>query len=391
MKILYLVHSISWVGGGAFFHAFHLAKGMAILGNDVSIMSIHKKNRFRFVQKEYDGITIIESPDLLRGLARSGWDLWNTFMRIIFLRKKDFEIVHCLDSRPAVIFPGLYLKYCRKSKLVIEWLDWFGNGGTASERKLLLRIFMLPIESFFEVKFRKYADASIGLGEPLTARAKQYTSSDKVITIVHGCDTTSLKEYDKYWVREELCLDKNAFIIGYVGRMRDDVILRLTAIVRGLKEKILGKKVYCLLIGNTAFDYSKYLSKDIEDSFISTGWTEYQKVNMYMSSCDVLTLPFSSRSVARNGIWPSKVNDYLSVGRPIISTDLLVLRNLFATNEIGFMVEDDLEMLVEKTYTLLNADELVSKFGKNARLLAESKLNWKSIIQDVHAFYLEIV
>jgi len=391
MKVLLIVHSVSWKGGGAFFHALHIAKGLKKRGNNVDIICTSENSYFRIIKKEIDGINLVQFPDLLFGQARNGWDLYNTLRRIIYLFKNKYDIVHLLDTRPVVIFPGIFSKYFRNSKLVIEWLDWFGKGGTASERNKFIKMFMEPIETFFEEKFRRYADGSIGLGVPLTKRIIEYAPNVPYITITHGCDTDSLKAFDLTTCREELNLNKDAYYLGYTGRMREDVITRLVSLIRILKNSVKGKKIYCILIGNPAFNVDNYLDEEIKENFIKTGWIEYSDVNKYMSACNVLLLPFNSNSVARKRIWPSKINDYLSVGRPIISTELNVLVELFNKEQIGFMVADDVEKIAEKCISIFENNELAKEYSVNARKLAETTYNWNTIVDNINRFYLELL
>lgn len=390
MKILLIIHSVAWKGGGAFFHALHIAKGLKKRGNNVEIMCTSENSYFKIIKKEIDDINLVQFPDLFFGQARNGWDLYNTLCRIIYLIKNKFDIVHLLDTRPVVILPGLYSKHFNNSKLVIEWLDWFGKGGTASERKKIIRFFMEPIETFFEEKFRKYADGSIGLGKPLTKRILELAPNRPYVSISHGCDTDSLKVLDLKSSRLDLNLSINAYYLGYTGRMREDVMTRLVSLVRILKEK-LKKKIYCILIGNPALNVDNYLDEEIKENFIKTGWIEYSDVNKYMSACNVLLLPFNSNSAARNGIWPSKINDYLSVGKPIISTKLNVLVDLFDEEQIGFMVDDDVEKIAQKCIFIFENNELTEKFGTNARKLAETKYNWENIDTIISEFYLKLL
>lgn len=384
MKILFIVHSVSWKGGGAFFHAFHLAKELAEQGNETYVLSISSQNKFRFKKYIKDRVNIIESPDLLKGSARSGWDPYNTLRRILFLFNKKFDVVQCLDCRPAVIFPGLFMKYVKGSKLVIEWLDWFGKGGTATEREYKSKSVLVPLETFFEERFRKYADGSIGLGEPLTQRIYDAGISQNVITILHGCDP-DIKSYDKNECRDKLNLRKDAVIIGYTGRMRKDVASLFTDIIRKLKTKT-DKKVIGISIGNTAYDFDKFITDDIKDNIIKTGWISYEEVNLHLCACDILILPFES-TVARNGIWPSKVNDYLSSGRPIISTDLKVLQNLNTQYSFAVLVPSDSEQFAKECIKLLNNKELYSKLSQNALSLSKTALSWKNVAYQVSKFY----
>jgi len=387
---LLIVHSVSWKGGGAFFHALHISKGLAKLGHEVSIFSTSKKSLLRVNRSIVDEVKLIEFPDLLFGSARNGWDLYNILRRCFYIRRERFDMVHALDTRPVVIFPALIAKYFFKSKLVIEWLDWFGKNGTATERSKYIKWFMLPIETFFEEKFRKFADGSIGLGLPLTNRALEYSPKSKVLTITHGCDIDNIKTYHIEYAREKIKLNKCAYYLGYTGRLREDVIIRLNDIVKHLNEMNIPGKIYCILIGNPAFKYQKYLDDGAKEFFITTGWITYEEVNYYMSACNILMLPFNGKSVARNGIWPSKLNDYLAVGRPILCTKLDVLRETFEKYRIGFMVDDNTEHFIRKVKELLLNEEQANTFGVNARELAETDFNWNRIVNKIDTFYKNI-
>jgi glycosyltransferase involved in cell wall biosynthesis len=388
MKILYVVHSVSWKGGGAFFHALHLAKGMRSRGHEVTLLCTSPANRSGFSIEELNGVSLVEAPDLLSGSARSGWDLWNALNRIYFVSRNKYDIVHCLDCRPTVILPGLFLKMRRESKLILEWLDWFGKGGTASERSLPVRMFMKPVETFFEEKFRRFADGTIGLGEPLTRRALGMGVRQNVISITHGCDVETIEPYAKSESRSILGLNDETIYLGYCGRMREDVCSLFFGAVRELREN---KKldVVGVVIGNTAFPVDRYIDRSLNDYIIRTNWIPYELVNRYMSACDVLVLPFDN-TVARNKIWPSKLNDYLSAGRPIVATKLEILGDLFESHEIGFLAGHNASEIAQKCLELILDPQLSETCGANARRLAETDLCWNKINDSVESLYSQV-
>src|SRR6266576_279209 len=121
MKILFLNHNVVWKGG--FFRAYHWGRHLRSFGHEVTILSISQSNYLRFTGSERDGITLVETPDLLWGRLRTGWDPWDTLLRMVYLLNKDYDIVHCVDSRPNVIIPGLMMKLLGKGKLIIDWGD----------------------------------------------------------------------------------------------------------------------------------------------------------------------------------------------------------------------------------------------------------------------------
>jgi len=391
MNILFVVHSVSWKGGGAFFHALHLAKELVQCGHGVSILATSPHNHFWISEEMVGGVRLIESPDLLKGAARNGWDPWNTVCRVIYLilKGRQFDVVQCLDCRPVVIFPGLIEKYLHGSKLVLEWLDWFGKGGTATERRQPVRFFMVPVETFFEERFREFADGTIGLGKPLTDRAVDMGIRTDMLTITHGCDTEEIMPVPHEDARKLLGLDPSGFYIGYTGRLREDAAILFIETIRLLRKEF-GEKVQGLLIGNTAFDVGNLLDKSCSCGIMQTGWIDYEKVNLYLSSCNVMLLPFS-KSVARNSIWPSKVNDYLSAGRPIVSTRLDVLSPLFSGNQIGILCDPVSADFTRACSTLLRNEALAIEMGQKCRELAETQYAWKQIGTSVEAFYQKLM
>ena len=172
MRILYLTHNVTWKGGGAFFRAFHQARFLIERGHDVTVVSISPEQKTGFKVTEAEGVPIIESPDLLPGQARTGWDLWDTAQRIGRFGNQRYDLVHGLESRPVVAIPALWMKRRTGVPVVLDWADWYRRGGTASERSRKIRTLMHPVETFCEEFFHPFADGVVAMGEPLMERAR---------------------------------------------------------------------------------------------------------------------------------------------------------------------------------------------------------------------------
>ena len=115
----------------------------------------------------------MESPDLLPGMGRSGWDPWDTLRRTLWLRQQRFDIIHTVDTRPAVCLPALFARRKAGAKWIADWTDWWGRGGATEERKnKLANTIMGPLEQLFEEKPRPYADGTVVISRALGARAE---------------------------------------------------------------------------------------------------------------------------------------------------------------------------------------------------------------------------
>jgi len=390
MKILFIVHSVSYKGGGAFFHALQIAKGMKKLNHTVSILSTSQKGCLNFKTSYIEnGIELLESPDILGGKARNGWDLYNVFRRILLLNNRNYDLTYCLDCRPVVIFPGLFMKFFKKSKLIIEWLDLFGRGGTASERSYFIKMFMKHIEQFFEESFRKFADGSVILGEQLYNRAvKMGLNKKNIIKIFHGCDIDDCKQLNKKIMRKKYKYDEHDKIIGYLGQMRNS-----TADLLFETFELFHKNNYnynLLLIGNHKItDLNNRLININKSLFRETGWISKVHLQEYLSIVDICILPFK-KSISTNNIWPSKINDYLTSGKPIVATNLAVIERMFIDNNIGILSDDNPKSFIKNINIMFKNKDLI-KMGRNSQNLAKNKFHWDNINNKLDKFFYKVI
>ena len=145
-----------------------------------------------------------------------------------------------------------------------------------------------------------------------------------------------------------------------------------------------------ILIGNTKLDCRPYFSRADGFEVQQTGWLSYKGINDHLSACDLLLLPLR-KEVWTDNVWPSKLNDYLAVGRPIVSTRLKVLEPLFLLNAIGKLCADDPVEFAESCLGLLRDTALQKTMSINARRLAEGELSWESIVAKLEQDYLRIL
>jgi hypothetical protein len=70
-----------------------------------------------------------------------------------------------------------------------------------------------------------------------------------------------------------------------------------------------------------------------------TDEVDYGAILDYVTSCSVCLLPLK-QDIATNGCWPSKVNDHLQLGKPIVSTPTSDLRKVLQREHIGLLAND---------------------------------------------------
>ena len=188
MRILMIV--LNRVGKGSYWRAFFPSQILASRGHDVTVMAMSPHARLHGSERTENGVRLIETPDLLCGSLRSGWDPWDTLWRMAWIRGHSFDIVHAIETRPVVLFPALLARR-RGAKLVMDWADLLGRGGSVEERtNVLTRTALRPVETFFESNFRLQADGTIVMSTssaPASDRFRCAAGDDSLPAERRGC------------------------------------------------------------------------------------------------------------------------------------------------------------------------------------------------------------
>jgi glycosyltransferase involved in cell wall biosynthesis len=342
------------------------------------------QNRWRFRTHTDSGVTIVETPDLLWGPLRSGWDPWDGLRRVLWLRGRPFDLVHAFDARPTVLLPALYLQARHRVPLVMDWEDWFGRGGAVEERpNPLVRTLLRPVETFFEERFRTRADGTTVICSTLRDKAIALGVPPETILLLRdGADVEGLQPLKRGACRQELGLPLAAPIVGYVGAIfRRDAQLMAQAFDRLYSHL---PQARLLLIG--------YVNQKLEDlvrapeAVIRTGFVDYAQMNRYLCACDLCWLPLHD-SGANRGRWPMKLNDYMCAGRPTVATAVGDVTPVMETWQIGLLAQDEPQALAHQTLALLNDPQRCDWLGQNARQVAQKFFDWQLRASELETFY----
>lgn len=371
---------------GTYWRAFFLAKALVKMGNHLTIIATSKNNKFHLEEKEIDGVNIILMPDLLSGSLRSGWDFYNSIRRVIWLRSHKFDLLQGFDSRPTVFFSLLWARL-HKKKIVLDWADWLGKGGSIEERKNpILKWALRPVETFFENEGRKLADSTTVICSTLKEKAISLGVDEKKIIILrNGADIENFFPINAAKIRATLDIPENSFLCGYVGTifLRDSQLM--AEVINKIHERDLS--IYFLIAGYFPFDIKGLINHP--DRMRIMGQGTKPVLNQYLNACDILWLPLSD-SLANRGRLPLKATDYLAVGKPLLISDVGDLNYLFQFSQIGILSSPTSEGLAQGIFDLRRAGLAIKKFGINARFLAETECRWDKIAVQLHDSYKKL-
>ena len=178
----------------------------------------------------------------------------------------------------------------------------------------------------------------------------------------------------------EIELHKYDKIIGYFGHLYPG---RGIEVIQGVAERYPAHSF--LVYGGNEIEIRKYNENNTISNLFFMGHIPPNLVHNVMEMMDVLLMPYQkSVSIGLAGVdtaqWmsPMKMFEYLSVGIPIISSDLPVLREVLEDGVNSILVTpDDVDEWSAALKTVIYDSNLYDKLGNNAYNLYCSKYTWK--------------
>jgi glycosyltransferase involved in cell wall biosynthesis len=375
------------VGRGTYWRALHLSRHLVRRGHQVTLMATAQTARLHLSEREVDGVRLVETPDLLPGALRSGWDPWNTARRIGWLRSRTFDLVHAFEMRPVVLLPALAAQR-RGALWVADWCDWFGRGGSVEERpNPFLRWVLRPVETFFEERFRTRADAATVINSTLRQKVLDLgVPTDRVLVFPNGADLEGVRPQDQGAVRQRLGIPLDVKLVTYTGALfRRDAALMAAAFNRIHAAESSAR---LLLLG--------YCNQPIETMVWTpevvwrTGPVNSRQLADYLSASDVGWLPLTDCG-ANRGRFPMKLCDFMAAGLPVAASDVGDVGLLLREVDIGRVTPAQPEPLAEAVVALLGDTAERERLGRFSRRAAEARFAWPLIGERVERFYEEIL
>jgi glycosyltransferase involved in cell wall biosynthesis len=211
---------------------------------------------------------------------------------------------------------------------------------------------------------------------------------DQQIHILHDAardgrsplESLKRKELQKELLRSTLNLSSYEKIVGYFGHLYSG---RGIEVIEELA-RVNPQHIFFIYGGNE--DEIEYFKcKKSCNNFVIMGHLEPNKTFDAMSMMDVLLMPYQqSVSIGLDGVdtakWmsPMKMFEYMSVGVPIISSDLPVLREVLVNLENCLLVKsNDVKDWSEALRRLSDSKELSEELGTNAYKQYLSEHTWE--------------
>jgi len=421
VKILILNHNLKEHGN--YFRALKFAHYLADKNHNVTMVT--SSDRWYKTRKYYIGkVYVIESPSwsFIVGIDL-GWSPFGFLYRLWSVMKNKYDVVYGFSHKIVDFIPAYFSKIFKRSFYITDWCDWYGKGGIfvlgkewrdknphlSKFKKFILATYD-KMEEYLEEYVPKRADMVSVICKALYNRAIGIgIKEENLIQLFSGADTESIKPVDKTEAREFIklnailnlgnsgagisCLSSNSpyniTILGYVANYHFDETLLFEAFslvsknINNVKLLAVGPefsttKEQLKVLGLSLFDVSKDEAIHPQDNIIYFGRRPFKEIKYFLGASDILLLPMTD-VLANRGRWPHKTGDYLSSGRPIVVNNVGDIPDIFKGNNAGYIAEPDAEDFADKIIQVIQDKDKWEEYGKNARKVAETVLNWQNI------------
>ncbi|HOZ38046.1 MAG TPA: glycosyltransferase [Anaerolineaceae bacterium] len=366
-------------GKGTYLRAYFLGKELTELGHKVTILAAENDGS-RTRERLEDGMKVVTFPRLVKGIFLSGWGFDELIFRLFWLRNKEFDLVHIFECRPTTYFPARVLQR-KGAAFFTDWADWLGKGGSVEERpngikKSLLTFF----ETYFENKRFQNSDGNTAICSTLANECvKRGYPQERVLLLPNGLCNPYIQSVAIDVARTEKHLQQKDLIIGYLGSGFEKDIALMYSSFNTLHKLVEEAKL--LHVGRSNYQLEP------DGAIICTGPVSYEDVSYFLSACDIFWFPLRMTQ-ANYGRMPLKFSDYLTIGRPIVCTDVGDLADWIKTLQVGLVGLDDPESIRHLVLEIFRSPEQQSKMGVNAIKASKNyEYSWKKRAEELQNFY----
>lgn len=209
-----------------------------------------------------------------------------------------------------------------------------------------------------------YVTITKTLADDLAAR---YGPRPNVFVVPDGATLASPVAFDR----------RGPAVAGYAGHLYPwkgvDVLIRALALAPG---------IHGLIVGGHPVEHDRAridgLVRELRlsDRVTITGLLAFRDVRQRLEQASILVLPNSSSAISERYTSPLKLFEYLTLGRPIVASDLPAIREVLTHERTALLVPPDDPAALARALERLAADErLASSLGQAAHALA-SKYTW---------------
>jgi glycosyltransferase involved in cell wall biosynthesis len=385
MRILMLTQNI--VGrGGTYARCFALARCLAALGHNVTLLAASRNRHLRPRVQTHLGVLVIEMGGLLPTRIRhGGLDPLDLLNRLPHILRNRYDLIHTFDHRPTVLFPALFHRALYRAPIVGDWCDLWGRDGMGAHRHGVERLLLTPADHLSENWLMAHVDAVTAISTTLKQRALALGHSEQSVRIIPaGASADLIRPIPVSEARQKFGLPLDAPILVFNGYTTFGIKLLGQAFVEVSRRR---PDTLLLLVGGPLHEVEAIATEaGLQDSVRHFGEVSYDQLGPLLACGDVMLLPYPNESVdlAR---FPNKLGDYMAAGRPVVTNPVGDSGEMIRSEEIGLLADETPVAFAESICALLDDPNLRTAMGQRARQLAETRFSWRAHAEAINELY----
>lgn len=175
--------------------------------------------------------------------------------------------------------------------------------------------------------------------------------------------------------------------VGYIGHLYKGKSME---VISNLAVRSPGSRFH--IVGGTKEDIEYWKEKLDTDNVVFHGFVPHKEIYKYSKGCDVLLAPYQKKVTGHGDgksnlvdwMSPLKIFEYMAVGKPIVASDLPVLREVLEDQVNALLVSPDKVGEWEAALKDLRENpDLRSRLGGNARADFEESFTWEARAENV--------
>jgi len=375
-------HTGTFVGGST--HVLQIAEGLAKRGNNVYILSrrvdkgqkkFEKLGENLFTYRVYRGIICpIERTASRKSNTHKGRRGISSLLESIY-----FLTVYRLALM--IIVARIIRKH--NIHIILERNSSKGVGVFAGT--------LLGVPSVVEVIDPDYSNLALKLAKKVFVYTDKILPSnfpeDKIEITTAGVDTEIFNpNVDGSKIRDAYGLH-NKNVVVYVGEISawhgaEDLVHVASKLDENTRILMVGKNVELL----------KEKAEELggSDKFVFTGFVNYNEVPNYIAAADVAVAPYNPKGfkyMEKYGFYfsPIKIFEYMACAKPIITTNVEIVRDIIKENQCGILVEPgNVDEIAHAIEHLLKDKKKAEEMGRNGRKAVLKSYSWDKISGQIY-------
>lgn len=296
---------------------------------------------------------------------------------IVFKRlvKEDKKTIFFLQRLNYHVLAPVLVNLLRKNKLIFDCDDW----NIRENPKYYFGLFPASKMEFAYRKLAKRAELCIAASGFL----KDYLGSfsNKIYYLPTGVDTNYFHPLSKR--------DSENIVFSWMGTAYHQPMLENLSFILFCFSELAKefKNIYIYFAGAGKY-YEKFKSLAAENEFSARikifPWIPADEMPQFLSHIDIGLLPLIQDSFFNQAKSPTKMFEYMAMGKPVVASRIGEAKNIIADQETGFLASNRGEFIA-KMRLLINDARLRKVIGENSRQLVEAKYSLNILGQELYS------